>query len=107
MTSLDAVEFGEMEPSESVELFQRTVKMMEVGSEVIEDIGRILEEIGMPGLCDHFGRLIRIGDASSVIKHREITSRVTAAAEGAPLATAEVAYAPMWGERIKHVGSIV
>ena len=51
MTRLEAVEVGKMEPSEATELFQRSAKIMEVGSEAIEEIRRITEELGYLALA--------------------------------------------------------
>ena len=51
MTRLKAVEVGEMEPSEATELFQRMAKMREIGSEAIEEIVRIVKELGCLALA--------------------------------------------------------
>lgn len=51
MIPLEAVEVGEMEPSEARELFQRMAKTIKIGPEAIEVIEGIVEELGYLALA--------------------------------------------------------
>lgn len=51
MTPLDPVQVGELEPSEAIELFQRTAKMAAFNIETTEEIGRIVKDLGYLALA--------------------------------------------------------
>ena len=46
MTTLDAVEVAEMEPSEAIEQFKRSARLMKAGPDKTREIERIVEELG-------------------------------------------------------------
>jgi tetratricopeptide (TPR) repeat protein len=51
MTTPNAVEVGEMEPSEATELFQRYAKMTEEGPDVTREVDEIVNELGYLALA--------------------------------------------------------
>ena len=51
MTPLDPVQVGELEPSEAIELFQRTARMAAFDIETTEETGRIVKELGYLALA--------------------------------------------------------
>ncbi len=51
MTTLDAVEVAEMEPSEATELFRRYAKLTEEGPDVIKEVDGIVRELGYLALA--------------------------------------------------------
>ena len=51
MTTLDAVEVAEMEPSEAAELLRRYAKLTEEGSDVIREVNGIVGELGYLALA--------------------------------------------------------
>ena len=51
MTTLDAVEVAEMEPSEAIELFQRCAKTKERGQDIVTEVAQIVKELGHVALA--------------------------------------------------------
>ncbi|KAL8792566.1 MAG: hypothetical protein Q9195_004865 [Heterodermia aff. obscurata] len=51
ITGLEAVAVGGMEPSEAIELFQRAAKMKETELAALEEMGKIIEELGYLALA--------------------------------------------------------
>lgn len=50
-TNLEAIEVGEMEPSEATELFRRMSKIGDGKPDIIDEIGKIVEELGYLALA--------------------------------------------------------
>ena len=46
MTTLDAVEVADMEPSEAIEVFQRCAKIKERGQDIVTEVAQIVKELG-------------------------------------------------------------
>ncbi|KAF7508556.1 hypothetical protein GJ744_009105 [Endocarpon pusillum] len=81
--------------------------MTEAGPEARGEMGRMMEELGYLALAITLAGLYVSMIPSPVVGHHQIPSGVLVAVKGASAATAEAAHAPVWGERVEHVGNIV